>query len=148
MQTKSKLMVESQIRFPFRNLILTAILALIFNAIHAQSPTVFKDDGYRGNYINITQCIPNLHEYGFGDNISSCQIPSGWKLIFYEHKDYCGATFTVTGNFSNFSAKDWNDCISSVEVYYNGVLQGHSYNCSKTQNTAPDKKQYDGHPKD
>lgn len=89
------------------------------------TPQIFKHDGCRGKSAPIIYNISNLHDYGWGDNVSSCSVPEGWKLVFYEHTAYRGATFTVTGSDIVYKFRDygWNDAVSSVKVYYRGVRQ-------------------------
>ncbi|MGH1437055.1 MAG: beta/gamma crystallin-related protein [Lewinella sp.] len=99
-------------------------------------PRVFQDNYFQGRSRTISQSHQNLHFYQLGDEISSCSVPPGWKLVFYEHKDFCGATFTVTSNEPDFSHyRDWNDRVSSVKVYYNGRIQGAAFSC--TDNKCP-----------
>ena len=111
------------------------------------SPLIFVDNSYRGNYIEVTQCSPDLHAYGFGDKVSSCKVPTGWQLVFYIDKGYCGETWTVDSDVSDFKYHGkFDDNVSAVDVYYNGKLQGYSYTCPNNQKpNTPQQRDPDRH---
>lgn len=105
-------------------------------------PAIFEHGNFRGSYAEINVSRPKLSDYGWNDKISSIIVPSGWKVIFYEHSGYCGKTFTVhSGRHASMSQYGWNDKFSSFKIYYRGKLQGYAYSCSK-----PPKKQRKHYP--
>ncbi|MEO1263178.1 MAG: beta/gamma crystallin-related protein [Bacteroidota bacterium] len=107
-----------------------------------RNPAIFEHSNCRGQYAYLNVSRSNFKNYGWNDKVSSIEVPYGWKLVFYEHKDYCGRTFTVYPGTHNFKDYGWNDKVSSVKVYYNGKLQGYAYSCPHTKNYGP----VDNHP--
>lgn len=97
----------------------------IFASFVGQSqPTIYEKDAYGGQSCTIGCSESNLDRARWGDCISSCTVPEGWTIVFYEHSGFRGATFTVGKNTPYFKDFGWNDDADAVKVYYNGVLQG------------------------
>jgi|GEM_PF-3991137 len=91
--------------------------------LDASRPTIFSDSNYNGHQLNIHCSEPDLHDNGWGDILSSCYVPDGWRIVFYEHTNYQGARFTVSGDVSHFSSYNWNDTPSSMKIYFENILQ-------------------------
>lgn len=81
-------------------------------------PHIFEHVWLDGVGSSITNSISNLHDKGWGDIISSCSVPIGWTIIFYEHTEYRGKSFKVTGpaTINILGHFKWNDKISSISV--------------------------------
>lgn len=57
------------------------------------------------------------------DWASSIQIPDGWMVTMYEHDNFTGQSWTLTGDASNFAvlANSANDKVSSCVIQYVGA---------------------------
>ncbi|MGQ9674000.1 MAG: peptidase inhibitor family I36 protein [Candidatus Aminicenantales bacterium] len=101
--------------------------------IPAHTPTsnqlyVYEHVNYEGAYIRFdgTRDEPDLRSYNTGplgspnwnDRISSFKIGSDLKVVFYEHINYKGASWTVKGpaEISSMVSNGWNDRVSSLRT--------------------------------
>ncbi len=116
-------------------------LSANLESIIDSEPTVYQDANYYGNSVNLWCTEPNLHRHGWGDKFSSCRVPDGWEIVFYESTGYRGAKFTVTRNVTHFKDFGWDNTPSSVKVYYNGVLQKNCTWKSNKKKVQKSKKQ-------
>ncbi|MEW5765817.1 MAG: peptidase inhibitor family I36 protein [Acidobacteriota bacterium] len=102
-------------------------------ALPAHTPTsnqlyVYEHINYGGAYIRWDgiRDISDLRSYNTGalgtpnwnDRISSFKVGSDLKVIFYEHINYKGASWTVTGPASipSLVPNGWNDRASSLRT--------------------------------
>ncbi len=86
-------------------------------------PVVFSDSGFRGRSLRLDNSVSDLSSLGFGDQISSICVPSGWRVVFYSDSNYRGDSLQVYGSASYAdlsrdrpNGSDWGDRISSVQV--------------------------------
>ncbi|HMN28581.1 MAG TPA: beta/gamma crystallin-related protein, partial [Caldilineaceae bacterium] len=81
------------------------------------------DSYYGGKQLVISDSIPNLHDQGDGDQISSVCVPDGTILTLFEHDNFKGQQLQVTGPREIFVLEDeprsggnWNDEASSIRL--------------------------------
>lgn len=68
----------------------------------------------KGNYT-----LSQLQSYGFvNDWASSVTIPAGWTVTLYEHDNFTGTSWTLTGDRADFTtmSPNANDKVSSVKI--------------------------------
>ncbi len=88
-------------------------------SLQAQSVTVYKNHDLKGDSKTYTSQSPNLHDAGFGDNISSVLVRKGTKVTLYEHKGYSGQGLVLYSGVGDEKYNDiewWNDDPSSMKV--------------------------------
>jgi hypothetical protein len=87
--------------------------------------TMFEDINYGGAACTFRNSLSDLRQTcgGWNDKASSVSIPTGYTVVFYEHINYEGRSWTFTSDITNFVSYDLNDKPSSIRVYYNGKLQ-------------------------
>ena len=95
--TSSKIEKYQSIKLPHSNLSYFASKTPS-NVENISEPKIYEHDSYRGQSINLSCSEPNLHRHGWGDVFSSCTIPRGWEIVFYQDTGYRGRTFTVSRN--------------------------------------------------
>ena len=120
---------------------LAAFIAWLFIAsvpASAAEVILYKHSGFKGASLRVTHSIPNLHDYGWGDTVSSIRILSGqWTL--YVHDKFHGQNVTLgPGNYQNVQEIGFpNDALSSLRfipqstsgtviLYQHSAFQGSS----------------------
>jgi hypothetical protein len=78
----------------------------------------YADSQYNGEKLVLNVGRWNLHQFNFGDKVSSFKIPKGLKLIIHQHDNFSGAKREFLNSLAWVGDVDifWNDQISSVEV--------------------------------
>jgi hypothetical protein len=81
---------------------------------------IFQDCNYGGYSAGLsvgTYTLSKLQSMGVkNDDISSIQVPSGYKVTLYNDDNFAGSSTVLTGNDSCLVAKGFNDLVSSVRV--------------------------------
>jgi hypothetical protein len=81
---------------------------------------VFQDCNYGGYSAGLstgTYTLGQLQALGVkNDDISSLQVPSGYKVTLYNNDNFGGNSVVLTGNDSCLVAKGFNDLVSSVRI--------------------------------
>ncbi len=75
---------------------------------------LYAESWQKGNYVEISDDIPDLSRTDFSGTLSSVVIPPGWKVRFYEGENFTGESHTeVSGkkNVTNYGKK-----IRSVQI--------------------------------
>ena len=54
------------------------------------------------------------------DDLSSVQVPYGFRVVFFEDDNFMGRSWTVTGDNYNFANTGYNDVVTSIIVYGRG----------------------------
>lgn len=81
---------------------------------------VFQDCNYGGYSAGLstgTYTLGQLQALGVkNDDISSLQVPSGYKVTLYNSDNFGGTSVVLTGNDTCLVAKGFNDLVSSVRI--------------------------------
>lgn len=80
--------------------------------------TFYRDDNYTGWSFKLAPGVygtTELGSRGLHDAISSLVVPSGYRVIAYEHDNSQGASVQYTSNTPSVGT-DWNDKISTIVV--------------------------------
>ena len=75
---------------------------------------IYAENWQRGNYLEISEDIPDLYHSDFDGTLSSVIIPSGWQVRFYEGKNFTGEYHTETGGKKN--VLNYGKKINSVKI--------------------------------
>ncbi len=77
---------------------------------------LYADANYKGS---VTPCKEGkINSLGFGANISSIQLPTGFAITVYQGQNLTGASKTFTSSVSNMASFfGWDNKINSVYVY-------------------------------
>lgn len=95
-------------------------IELQFNLYEKTQPsgvTIYRDSNYQGTYKTLgvgSYDYGSLWEVG-NDQVSSLEVPPGWKATLYEHGGFTGRTKTFTQNAS-YVGDDFNDIASGIKV--------------------------------
>lgn len=79
--------------------------------------TIYADNNYQGDSLRLVQrnyTYPELNEAGFNDRISSIRVKSGYRVVMYEHDNFCGESKVFRNDTSMLN--DFNDRVSSLSV--------------------------------
>lgn len=81
---------------------------------------VFQDCNYGGYSAGLSTGTYNLGQLQAlgvrNDDISSIQVPSGYKVTLYNNDNFAGNSVVLTGNDTCLVAKGFNDLVSSVRI--------------------------------
>lgn len=75
---------------------------------------IYSESWQKGNYLEISEDIPDLSRTGFSDTLSSVIIPPGWKVRFYEDKNFTGESHTEVSGKKNVTG--YGKKIRSVQI--------------------------------
>lgn len=86
-----------------------------------QVVVIYSDNNYKGLSASLLPgTYATMEEAGFIDNnLSSLQVPTGFRVVLYEYENFKGKSYTVTQSKTGFSFSNWNDKTSSIAVYRN-----------------------------
>jgi hypothetical protein len=76
--------------------------------------TVFRDENFRGSNATFRQDVPDLHQYGFNDRITSLRVAPGEFWEGCESPNYQGRCQVFSGEERNLRNIGWTDRISSL----------------------------------
>ena len=79
---------------------------------------LYKDLNHTGEAAYIGGDVPNLHDDGWGDNITSLKVLNGCRVRVYQHGNYGGDYADFTEDVSDLRDHGWNDKISSLKIYW------------------------------
>jgi hypothetical protein len=87
---------------------------------------LYKHAEFKGSriFIKAGRNIKDLKRMGWNDKISSIELVDNARIRIYEHKNYQGASVTISDDIFNLAefSEDiqgtWNDKISSIKVYH------------------------------
>nr|AYM54441.1 ricin B lectin [Phaselicystis flava] len=89
--------------------------SLVVEAAPLGQASVFTGTSFQGSAQGFGPGRYNMSAIALGnDRIRSVKVPPGWTVVLYEHKDFEGATKTLTS--SVYDLKDWKDKASSLVV--------------------------------
>ncbi|RUT65772.1 hypothetical protein CKG00_04655 [Morganella morganii] len=75
---------------------------------------IYAENWQRGNYLEISEDIPDLYRSDFNGTLSSVIIPPGWQVRFYEGENFTGESHTETSGKKN--ALNYGKKIRSVQI--------------------------------
>lgn len=79
--------------------------------------TLYKDCGFRGSSITLDEGRYNHDELGIGnDNLSSIEVPRGYKITIYQNENYGGKSKTYYNDVNCLTDDDMNDRTSSIRI--------------------------------
>lgn len=77
---------------------------------------IFFDKNYGGSYQDLGPGSYPLHALKFGnDQLSSVQVPAGWKVTLWQHNNFVGSSLTLTDD-TPYVGDTFNDVTSSITV--------------------------------
>lgn len=77
---------------------------------------LFEGRDYTGNSITVCDNIPCLSLLTWGKRLSSIKVASGTKARLYSGDGYSGNSLTLSGQFGNFDAYNFDDVTMSVMI--------------------------------
>jgi astacin (peptidase family M12A) len=87
------------------------------------NPVLFADDNFRGERLDVTANLRDLHQRNFGDKASSICVPMGWTITLFQHTEFGGQSLNLgsLGHVADLKrdrpgGQDWGDTVSSVQV--------------------------------
>lgn len=84
--------------------------------------TMYTDCEYQGDSRSFGVGRYNWNQLGLpNDEISSLRVPAGFTIKLYREADFIGESFILTGDISCLAAQNFNDVVSSFEVF-NGPI--------------------------
>ncbi|OLQ88348.1 hypothetical protein BIY22_09290 [Vibrio panuliri] len=75
---------------------------------------IYQGRQLSGASLFVDQDIPDLSVYKFDDTLRSFSIPNGWRVRFYEGKNYTGGYYTRDGGSQD--ANGFENLVSSVRI--------------------------------
>ncbi|WP_435134486.1 hypothetical protein [Formosa sp. A9] len=79
--------------------------------------TLYKDCGFRGSSVTLDEGRYNHDELGIGnDNLSSIEVPRGYKITIYQNENYGGKSKTYYNDVNCLTDDDMNDRTSSIRI--------------------------------
>ncbi|MBV7267903.1 beta/gamma crystallin-related protein [Winogradskyella luteola] len=95
------------------------------------SPIIYEHAAFnrndpRGAQVSIGCTEFNFNNVGWNDKISSIFVPSGqgWIIEIFEASHFQGRSYRTNSSIVNLEKYHFNDIVSSIKIYKNGVLQG------------------------
>ncbi len=96
-----------------------------FNSITPAVPVFYQHCTYGGYAIKLGVGEYNLGALNakgiYNDDISSIHVPSGYKITAYWDDNFAGTSITLTERDDCLFDNGWNDKISSIKIFANGV---------------------------
>lgn len=84
---------------------------------YGRGVTLYKDCGFKGGNITLGEGRYDHDELGIGnDNLSSIEVPRGYKITIYQNERYGGRSRTYYNDVSCLTDDDWNDRTSSIRI--------------------------------
>ncbi|MCX6317103.1 MAG: hypothetical protein NTW29_07420 [Bacteroidetes bacterium] len=101
----------------YRKLFLLFSLVCMTAFVQAQSyVTLHEHCNYSGKSYTLAPGTYAMYQMRIGnDQLSSLQMPDGFKVTLYEHDNFKGKSKTFTGNITCLEA-EWNDMATSIVV--------------------------------
>ena len=80
--------------------------------------TLFVNCPFSGTSVSLGLGDYNMNQIGLpNDSISSVRVPSGLRLVLFEHSNFEGASVAITDDAACLTDRGWNDRASSVRVH-------------------------------
>jgi hypothetical protein len=125
-------------------------------------PVIYAQRGYQGPAMAVERDQPELRDWdGSPHSIRSIRVPSGWRLVVYEHPNYGGRSQTLTSNWSPPTNNMWSGLVRSIRVYGPGdqdrppvsgsypviyAQRGYSGPAMAVERDQPELRDWDGSP--
>jgi len=87
--------------------------------------TLFVGCPFSGSSVSLGVGNYDINQIGLpNDSISSLRVPSGLRLVLFEHSGFGGASVTLTSDTACLTDRGWNNRASSVQVQNAPVQAG------------------------